>query len=232
MQAIQVDRKYYLSVLEGLSEDLRAFLDDDMHSDELMSFSLSAEAADAETARRYQMMGDALRGEMSDASFIDVSHAVREALAGEESYDLQPDQRSTSINTSNESQTADDSTDSRGFFDLSAWFKPVAGIAVAAFVAVIMVVTVSGTDGPSPVAAVIETQPVAMPSVQLASDNNKVQKSAFPNTASQNTASQNTAVVNQHVDQRLVNQHLEYATQDTLQGRMPLVRAVSYEAEK
>jgi hypothetical protein len=29
-----------------------------------------------------------------------------------------------------------------------------------------------------------------------------------------------------------VNQHLEYATQDTLQGRLPFIRAVGYETEK
>ena len=54
-----------------------------MHRDELMSFSLSAESDDASVAQRYQMMGDALRGEMSDSSFVDVSAAVREALADE-----------------------------------------------------------------------------------------------------------------------------------------------------
>ena len=64
-------------------EKISAFLDNDMHRDELMSFSLSAESDDVKIAQRYQMMGDALRGEMSESSFIDVSHAVREVLVNE-----------------------------------------------------------------------------------------------------------------------------------------------------
>ncbi|MBE9564265.1 MAG: hypothetical protein IMF17_03390, partial [Proteobacteria bacterium] len=50
-------------------EKISAFLDNDMHRDELMSFSLSAEPDDAQIAQRYQMVGDTLRGEMSESSF-------------------------------------------------------------------------------------------------------------------------------------------------------------------
>jgi len=35
-----------------------------------------------------------------------------------------------------------------------------------------------------------------------------------------------------NIDQRLVNQHLEFATQDALQGRLPYARAVSFESKK
>jgi len=131
-------------------EKISAFLDNDMHRDELMSFSLSAEPADAEMARRYQMVGDTLRGEMSDACFVDVSHAVREALVGEESYATNTIQQSATNNTEADNKTADNTDGSRGLFDLSAWFRPivrpVAGMAVAASVAVVMVVTVSQQD--------------------------------------------------------------------------------------
>jgi len=201
-------------------EKISAFLDNDMHRDELMSFSLSAEPADAEMARRYQMVGDTLRGEMSDACFVDVSHAVREALVGEESYANNAIQQSATNNTEADNTTADNTDGSRGFFDLSAWFRPVAGMAVAASVAVVMVVTVSqqDVDGLSPVAnSPVANNVATQPAIQVAADD-KIKL-------------QNAAKV-QQVDQRLVNQHLEYATQDTLQGRLPLVRAVSYEAEK
>ncbi|MFV2003964.1 MAG: RseA family anti-sigma factor, partial [Gammaproteobacteria bacterium] len=124
-------------------EKISAFLDNDMHRDELMSFSLSAESDDAETVRRYQMVGDALRGEMTDSSFVDVSHTVRAALVDEESYANDTVQQSIAKNTSKKSQST---VDNKGFFDLSAWFKPVAGMAVAASVAVVMVVTVSEQD--------------------------------------------------------------------------------------
>lgn len=183
-------------------EKISAFLDDDIHPDELMSFSLSADPDDAKLAQRYQIMGDVLRGEMSDASFIDVSQAVREALADEP---LAIDGRSKPVTSSAESKPAR--------FDLSAWFKPAAGMAVAASVAVVMVFTLSGQENGThaPIAKNIDQQPA----VQLlaADDNKKIDKKAT------------------ELDPRLVNQHLEFATQDTLQGRLPYVRAVSYEAE-
>ena len=181
-------------------EKISAFLDGDMHRDELMSFSLSSDPDDAKVAQRYQMVGDALRGEMSDASFIDVSHAVREALADEERV------------VADIPKAVDTSTsDKTGLFDLSAWFKPVAGMAVAASVAVVMVTTMSvqQSETHAPVATNIEQQPA----VQLAADDKLNDKKAT------------------ELDQHLVNQHLEFATQDTLQGRLPYVRAVSYETE-
>lgn len=187
-------------------EKISAYLDDDMHRDELMSFSLSAEPADADTVRRYQMVGDVLRGEMSEASFVDVSQAVRKVLQDEATYDITPSARQAEQQTSAGAH--------KGW--LSAWFRPVAGMAVAASVAVVVVMTVSDQDSSidSPVAANIAT-PSA---VQLAAED-KVKAADIEKAR-------------QSVDRRLVNQHLEYATQDTLQGRLPLVRSVSYEAEK
>lgn len=181
-------------------EKISAFLDDDMHRDELMSFSLSADPEDAKIAQRYQIMGEALRGEISNSSFIDVSHAVREALADES---LAVESYSASVTTSTDNKA--------GLFDLSAWFKPVAGMAVAASVAVVMVVTLSAqqTGTNTPIAKVIEPQPA----VQVATDDKTIDKKAT------------------ELDPHLVNQHLEFATQDTLQGRLPYVRAVSYETE-
>lgn len=186
-------------------EKISAFLDDDMHPDELMSFSLSADPEDAKLAQRYQLMGDALRGEMSDSSFIDVSQAVREALANES---LAVDNASKPVTTAIDNKTS--------LFDLSAWFKPVAGMAVAASVAVVMVVTLSAqeTETSIPVAKNIEQQPA----IQVATENKLIDKKVIDEKATE-------------LDPHLVNQHLEFATQDTLQGRLPYVRAVSYETE-
>ncbi len=192
-------------------EKISAFLDNDMHRDELMSFSLSAEEDDAKVAQRYQMLGDALRGEMSDSSFVDVSHAVREALADENIVDQMAAAGTAARSESSVSEKS-------GFFDLSAWFKPVAGMAVAAFVAVVMVVSVSEQDnaGISPVATNVEVQPVvqpaAQPDMQLAVENKAVD------------------IKNTDLDP-YINQHLEFASQDTLQGRLPYVRAVSFESK-
>ena len=189
-------------------EKISAFLDNDMHRDELMSFSLSAEADDARVALRYQMLGDALRGEMSDSSFVDVSHAVREALADENIADQMTAARAEPS-----------APEKSGFFDLSAWFKPVAGMAVAASVAVVMVVSVTEQDnaGVLPVATNVEALPAVQPAVQLAAEGKSIKNKAIDNKATD-------------LDP-YINQHLEFATQDTLQGRLPYVRAVSFESK-
>jgi sigma-E factor negative regulatory protein RseA len=194
-------------------EKISAFLDNDMHRDELMSFSLSAESDDAKVAQRYQMMGDALRGETSDLSFVDVSSAVREALANENIADQMTTEP---VTTSSKQEPA-----KAGLFDLSGWFKPVAGMAVAASVAVVMVVTVTEQDptGIAPVATRIETQPA----VQLAVDD----KASGQGKAVSHTVGNKDTDLDPYI-----NQHLEFATQDTLQGRLPYVRAVSFESEK
>ena len=197
-------------------EKISAFLDDDMHRDELMSFSLSAEEGDAKVALRYQMFGDALRGEMSESSFVDVSHAVREALADENIADQMDAARTAAMSTTRSESSVSEKS---GFFDLSAWFKPVAGMAVAASVAVVMVVTVTGQDnlGGSPVATNVETSPAAQPAVQLAAEGNSIKNKAIDDKATD-------------LDP-YINQHLEFATQDALQGRLPYARAVSFETK-
>ena len=189
-------------------EKISAFLDNDMHQDELMSFSLSAEQGDAKVAQRYQIIGDSLRGEVSDSSFVDVSAAVREALANENIAD----QVAVAPGTSK----AEPATEKTGLFDLSGWFKPLAGMAVAASVAVVMVVTVTQQEGPA--TAPVATNITAQPEVQLAVESN---------TPLQTTVENKDTDLNPYI-----NQHLEFATQDTLQGRMPYVRAVSFEQKK
>jgi negative regulator of sigma E activity len=186
-------------------EKLSAFLDNDLHQDELMSFSLSSEPEHAKLAQRYQIMGDVMRDELSDASFVDVSQLVREALANE----------TIEIEQSAQAEIKSASKDVSTGWDLTAWFRPAAGMATAALVAVVMVVTLSSqeTGGLSPVADNAEKKPVVMTADVKAIDNK-------------------ATVVNSKELQPYVNQHLEYATQDTLQGRLPFVRAVSYEAEK
>ena len=207
-------------------EKISAFLDNDMHKDELMSFSLSAEADDAAQAQRYQMVGDALRGEMSDASFIDVSHAVREALADENIADqLSTADQQAITKTRTPASDVPAGTTAISKWSLSSLLRPVAGMAVAASVAVVMVISVNQQEQGSsmaPVASNAEQQPV----LQLAVDDKAADGAT--SIAVNNPA----AAADSKVNQRLVNQHLEFATQDTLQGRLPYVRAVSFEAEK
>ena len=207
------------------NEKISAFLDEDLHRDELMSFSLSAEPDDAKVAQRYQMIGDALRDELSESSFIDVSAAVREALADEELvFDDQSVQQAKAASVSSKESAS-------SWFDLSSWFRPAAGMAVAASVAVVMVFTLSEQEstGIAPMASnpVIAT-PVAVTPTAIAPDTavNSQQPQAV-----QLVADDNEQLASPAVNQHLVNQHLEHATQDTIQGRLPYVRAVSFESE-
>jgi negative regulator of sigma E activity len=183
-------------------EKISAFLDNEIHRDEIMSFSLSSEDEDAEVIRRYQMMGEVLRGEVSESSFIDVSQAVHQALVDE---DLVIEQKPASSRPVND-------TPATGFA-FSSWFRPAAGMAVAASVALVMVVTLSGEENsaPVPLAKNIEPQPVAVEPVQLAVEYQPANKEAT------------------YIAPHLVDHHLEFATQDTFQGRLPYVRAVSYQ---
>lgn len=190
-------------------EKISAFLDNDLHRDELMSFSLSADSDDAQTVQRYQMMGDALRGEMSDASFVDVSHAVREALADE---NISVENIAAQTDAGKEVRS---NTKTGGIFDVLswssiAWFKPVVGMTVATLVAVVMVVSLSEHDAGEVVPVASKTE--AAPAVQLAVEEKTVEQDP-------------------RVNKYLVDQHLEFATQDALQGRLPYVRAVSFESK-
>ena len=186
-------------------EKLSAFLDNDLHQDELMSFSLSSGPEHAKVAQRYQMMGDVMRDELSNASFVDVSQSVREALANETIEIVKPVQ----------AEVKSASKDVSAGWDLTAWFRPAAGMATAALGAVVMVVTLSTqeTGGLPPVADKAEKDPVVMPADVI--------------TTGDKSRAGNSKELRPYVDQ-----HLEYATQDTLQGRLPFVRAVSYETEK
>jgi len=205
-------------VMNKRKEKISAFLDNDMHRDELMSFSLSAESDDVKTAQHYQMIGDALRGELSDSSFIDVSHVVRETLLNEDIGDQTTVAKAESL--------SGPLPDKRERFNVSAWLRPVAGMAVAASVAVVMVVTLSGQESGTlaPVAVNVESQPEAQPVLRIAVDNNAITDKAIANKSTANKSTD--------IDQRLVNQHLEFATQDALQGRLPYARAVSFESKK
>jgi len=196
-------------IMSKRKEKISAFLDNDLHSAELMSFSLSAESDDAEVAQRYQMVGDVLRNEMSEASFVDVSRAVREALADENIADQMP-----------QSSSATSDIHKSSGFDWSSLFRPVAGMAVAVFVAVILVATLSeqGDSGVAEIANNTAQQSENIAVSQVATDN----KLAMP--VSVGNKSNNL--------DPYISQHLEFATQDALQGRLPYVRAVSFEPTK
>lgn len=211
------------------NEKLSAFLDDALHSDELISFSLSAEAEDARIIQRYQMVGDTLRGELSESSFIDVSAAVREALCNENIADqIGAGQR-------NEADSTSVTWGETGLLGnlFGSWLRPVGGLAVAATVAVLMVTTLSqpesGVDGTnpftSPVADNATTGSGGQPGADQAIVNAADTPSAVDGVVSLpvSTRTSSPAGLNPYI-----SQHLDHAPRNAVQGRLPYARSAIY----
>ena len=114
-------------------EQISAWLDDAADASEVASLNAGGEAKGYGTAARYQMIGDALRGQVSDASMIDVSAAVREAIEQEPAFEAAA--RPAAVQQPRRSIFDG--------FDLGSWLRPVGGLAVAATVAMVMVVTLT-----------------------------------------------------------------------------------------
>lgn len=191
-------------------EKISAWLDDAIEYNEAESLETEQGSRTFSTAARYRMIGDAVRGNFTDASMIDISTSVREAINREP--ELTPVARPARSSQRHSQARA------RPLFDFGAWLRPVGGLAVAATVAMVMVVTLTdqqtGTD--SAVVANVAQQPV-----QAVPVNNAVPDYAKPGIA--------IPAVNLN---SYVTEHSEYAAQDTLQGMMPYARSVSYGAEK
>ncbi|NNL06876.1 MAG: hypothetical protein HKO86_04065 [Gammaproteobacteria bacterium] len=186
-------------------EKISAWLDDAVEYSELDSIDVDQREGFS-TATRYQMIGDALRGKVSDAAMIDISASVSEAISREPA--LSP---STGPQRSRQRER-------KPLFDFAAWLRPVGGLAVAATVAMVMVVTLTDQQAETgnKVVANIGQQPVQ----------------SLPVTTTVPVYA-NPAIARPAVNlNSYVKQHSEFAAQDTMQGMMPYARAVSFGAEK
>lgn len=209
--------------MSNSKEKISAYLDDDLSVSEFEALSLSDELTDEKAfgvASRYQLMGDAMRGEVSDASMVDISAQVREALHHETLAMSKPAASQVSRKTT------------ARVFDFNAWFtpfvKPLGGLAVAASVALVTVIAVTRVDSVSePVAqlAEAESQKVNIPATALAA--REEAKPVVATVAVSNKAGQGRAAAYLNT---YLTEHAEFAAQDTMQGRMPYARAVSYES--
>lgn len=130
-------------------ERLSAFIDNEIGPD-----ALSELAAGDSLLHRYQLIGDAIKEDLCDASLIDVSARVKVAIESELTHS---DAR---IRTSKKSSSA------QPWIDFSAWLRPVGGMAVAASVAIVMVMVINqpetneiGVSGAGSQVA-IDTRPV------------------------------------------------------------------------
>ena len=214
-------------------EELSALLDNALEVDELekiisdINIHGDTESGPGQSSR-YQMIGVAMRSQISDATLIDVSAQVREAI----------DKESIEVVSEFPKATASSNVSGRSkgmpLFDLNAWLKPLGGLAVAASVAMIMVFMVTNdntavTGGAQQVAGgdaavnlpkttLVSAMPVIIPSAQQVLEQNNLNPVV------------NVAGKAVNLDAYLA-EHAEFAAQDTMQGRMPYVRAVSYRSE-
>jgi len=192
-----------------VAEKISAYIDDALDAGEVESL-LAKNGLDKHfsTAARYHMVGDALRGELSDASLVDVSAQIHLALRNESFDAVESAQSHKQENSFNLLAWMDD------FFGSMA--RPLLGMAVATSVAMLVIVTVVQIEAPESGQA-LATLPATTQDALI------VNKQAIDNLL---TKQQQMAEFDAYL-----TEHAEFAAQDTLQGRIPYVRAVSYETE-
>lgn len=195
---------------EQNNDQLSALLDDDLDEQQLRSYMQNLKRdpiADAEASRRFRLMGDVMRDELDQSSFMDISSAVHRAIEQEPSYNEVPlpHQQKKGFNLS------------RLF---SGWVKPLTGMAVAASVAMVTLLTfntLQSTDNTGQPAQLAKSAPIEI---------NRVNSEISRNIQ---VASTLNISKNSPEQQKLLNQymlkHSGYASQSTLQGMMPYVRA-------
>lgn len=199
-------------------EQLSSLLDSALDEQQLASFMQDLKrdpVADAEAAQRYRLMGDVLREELDQSSFMDISSAVHRAIEQE------PEYNESSVSAKQKTQ-----------FNLSAllsgWVKPLTGMAVAASVATVTLVTFNTVQNSDSVgqstqlalSAPIELAPIETAAIERV--NSEISRNV--QVASTLNISEKTPE-----QQKLLNnymlQHSGYASQSTMQGMMPYVRA-------
>lgn len=200
-------------------EQLSAFMDDALDVQELRDFMQDLKRSpitDAEQAQRYQILRDVLRDELDQSSFIDISAAVHCAIAQETDSVMQlPQRKSASI------------------IDFSAWLRPLSGLAIAASVAMVTVVTVrvvsnDSTETVQPLVAESTVNvPVAPAQPMVPVNTNLLQHIHVVSTAD---LEKDNSLREQQLREYMMN-HSEYAGQTTIQGMMPYARVVSFKPQ-
>jgi sigma-E factor negative regulatory protein RseA len=194
-------------------EQFSAWLDDAADADGMLDSSSRDESGALGLAARYRLIGDALRGEIEDNSMSDISARVREAIESEPVYHHVP----TPVRPRPVKNR-------KPLFDFGSWLRPVGGLALAASVAMVVVVTVTRQETPEidGAATIAVTEPAPSLSVPV----NYTANPAIParGYAATQMAANPATNLNDYMEE-----HSEYASQDTMQRIMPYARAVSYE---
>jgi len=194
-------------------ERFSAWLDDANDADGLVYAPDNDEPATLGLAARYRLIGDALRGEIEDNSMSDISAYIREAIESEPACS-RPVARVHHLPVTKKARP----------FDFGSWLRPAGGLALAASVAMVVVVTVTRQDTPATgdgVVAVSAPEPVmAVP----------VNNQPGPALAARSYATNESPAVPAVNLNEYMEEHSEYASQDIMQRIMPHARAVSYES--
>lgn len=207
---------------QARDEKLSALLDNalnDQQLDEFMQDLKRDPIADAETAQRYRLMGDAMRDELDQSSFMDISSAVHRVIENE-----------PSLNENDvEFENSRASSPLSGVLQiLNNWTKPLAGMAVAASVAMVTLLTfntVNNNDAVDSTIQVAQTQP-ASTSLQ------RVNPDIARNVRMASTLDTSKSKEQQKQLNEYMLQHSGYASQSTMQGMMPYVRAADVKMQE
>ena len=206
-------------------EQLSSILDSALDEAQLTAFMQDLKRNpidDAETSQRYRLMGDTMRDELDQASFMDISSAVSRAVAQEPA-----DNEDGVMLQNNKTAPA---------FNLSEWFnrllKPVAGIAVAASVATVTLLTFNTVNNESTGSNVQLTQSTSVESAKPVSV-----QTVNPDIARNVRIASTVQVAKKSPQQQkqlniYMLQHSGYASQSTMQGMMPYVRAADVKARE
>lgn len=201
---------------EQREEQLSALLDDALSDEQLQLFMDDLKRdpiADAESAQRYHLIGDAMRDEIEPSSFIDISAAVHRAIEQEPAHNEAPVRAKKSS------------------FSLSAllsgWVKPLTGMAVAASVAMVTVVTFNTLQNNDANVSVNQLAQVAPAPIEKVS----AEISRNVQVASTLDIRKTTPQQQKQLNQYLL-QHSGYASQTTMQGMMPYVRAADVKSQE
>ena len=196
-------------------EQLSALLDSALDEQQLESFMQDLKRdpiEDAEASQRYHLIGDVMRDELDQSSFMDISSAVHRAIEQEPAHNPEaaPAKQKASF-------------DLTGI--VSSWFKPLTGMAVAASVATVTLVTfntVQNSDSTGQSVQLAQAAPIERVNTEI----------------SRNVQVASTLEINKKSaeQQKQLNyymlQHSGYASQSTMQGMMPYVRAADVKSRE
>ena len=200
-------------------EQLSALLDNALGNQQLHVYMQDLKrdpVADAETAQRYRLMGDAMRDELDQASFMDISAAVHRAVEQEAEHhvtEMAPVKYKSSFNFSPL---------------LVNWLRPIGGMAVAASVATVTLLTFNSMQisivDQNEVMQLTQSQPVELQRVN-------------PEIARNVRVASTLEIEKKSPEQiqqlnRYMLQHSGYASHTAIQEMVPYVRVMDFKAQE